>query len=66
MPDEMRSTQEIHAKLSELRQRLDKAVKMAQTQKTVTAASVVFSLTREIVSLEWVLGRSSWEGDIKF
>jgi hypothetical protein len=66
MPEHIRTAQEINEKLSELRKRLENAIKAAKQQQTVTSAAVAYSLTREIVALEWVLGRSSWEGNIKF
>ena len=62
----MRTEQEIQEKLSELRRRLENSIDAAKKQQTVTAASVAYAIARELVALEWVLGRSSWEGDIKF
>ena len=64
MTERIRTRQEIHEKLSELRRRLENAIK--ETRKSPATAMVVYAITREIIALEWVLGVSSWEGNVKF
>jgi hypothetical protein len=61
---QIRAEYEIKDKLAELRKRLANAVK--ETQKSPASAIVVFAITREMVALEWVLGRSTWEGNVTF